>query len=406
MRATGRAERTPPLDIRRLSLTDFRNYAGLSLDLQPGAVVLTGENGAGKTNLLEAVSLFSPGRGLRRAPYAEMAREGADMAGKRDFHADMARERAGGGFAVHARLEGPFGECEIGTGTLASGQEEAEGGARRVRINGAPAKSTEEMLEWLRVVWLTPSMDGLFTGPAGDRRRFLDRLVLTIDPTHGRRTLDYERAMRGRNRLLSEGRMDESWLGAIELQMAETGVAIAAARGELLRLATAMIERLPDDSAFPKADLVIAGALEEQIGERPAVEIEEWLRGEFAAGRMRDRAAGRTLDGPQRADFLVRHRPKDMPAALCSTGEQKALLVGIVLAHARLTGEMAGMTPILLLDEIAAHFDQHRRAALFDILEDLGCQVFMTGTEPALFSALKGKAQFLTVSSGTASETD
>jgi DNA replication and repair protein RecF len=317
----------------------------------------------------------------------------------------MAREGAvGGGFAIHARLDGPFGECEIGTGTLASGPEEAESGARRVRINGAPAKSAEEMLEWLRVVWLTPSMDGLFTGPAGDRRRFLDRLVLAIDPAHGKRTLDYERAMRGRNRLLAEGRMDESWLGAIELQMAETGVAIAAARGELVRLASAMIERLPDDSAFPKADLALAGTLEEQIGERPAVEIEEWLRGELAAGRIRDRAAGRTLDGPQRADFLVRHRPKAMPAALCSTGEQKALLVGIVLAHARLTGEMAGMTPILLLDEIAAHFDQHRRAALFDILEELGCQVFMTGTEPALFSALKGKAQFLTVASGTVTE--
>jgi DNA replication and repair protein RecF len=383
VREADTARRTPPVNITRLSLTDFRNYPALALDVEPGPVVLTGENGAGKTNLLEAVSLFSPGRGLRRAPYAEMAREGA-----------------AGGFAVHARLEGPFGDCEIGTGTLAAGPEDADG-ARRVRINGAPAKSAEEMLEWLRVVWLTPSMDGLFTGPAGDRRRFLDRLVLAIDPAHGKRTLDYERAMRGRNRLLAEGRMDESWLGAIELQMAETGVAIAAARGELLRLATAMIERLPDDSAFPKAELAIAGALEEQIGQRPAVEIEEWLRGQLAAGRARDRAAGRTLDGPQRADLLVRHRPKDMPAALCSTGEQKALLVGIVLAHARLTGEMAGMTPILLLDEIAAHFDQHRRAALFDILEELGCQVFMTGTEPALFSALEGKAQFLNVAAGT-----
>ena len=397
MSETERAARTPPVNIARLSLTDFRNYSTLALDLQPGPVVLTGENGAGKTNLLEAVSLLSPGRGLRRASYPEMAREAASRA-------DVARERTGGGFAVHARLEGPFGECEIGTGTLASGPDEAEG-TRKVRINGAPAKSAEEMLEWLRVMWLTPAMDGLFTGPAGDRRRFLDRLVLAIDPAHGKRTLDYERAMRGRNRLLAEGRMDESWLGAIELQMAETGVAIAAARGELLRLASAMIERLPGDSAFPKADLAISGALEEQIGQRPAVEIEEWLRGELAAGRARDRAAGRTLDGPQRADLLVRHRPKDMPAALCSTGEQKALLVGIVLAHARLTGEMAGMTPILLLDEIAAHFDQHRRAALFDILEELGCQVFMTGTEPALFSALKGKAQFLRVASGTVTET-
>ena len=257
MREADTARRTPPVNITRLSLTDFRNYQALALDVEPGAVVLTGANGAGKTNLLEAVSLFSPGRGLRRAPDSEMAREGA-----------------AGGFAVHARLEGPFGDCEIGTGTLATGPEDADG-ARRVRINGAPAKSAEEMLEWLRVVWLTPSMDGLFTGPAGDRRRFLDRLVLAIDPAHGKRTLDYERAMRGRNRLLAEGRMDESWLGAIELQMAETGVAIAAARGELLRLATAMIERLPDDSAFPKAELAIAGALEEQIGQRPAVEIEE-----------------------------------------------------------------------------------------------------------------------------------
>jgi DNA replication and repair protein RecF len=383
VREADTAKRTPPVDIAKLSLTDFRNYRRLTLDLEPGAIVLTGENGAGKTNLLEAVSLLSPGRGLRRAPHAEMAREGA-----------------AGGFAIHAKLEGPFGECEIGTGTLASGLDDTDG-ARKVRINGAPAKSAEEMLEWLRVVWLTPSMDGLFTGPAGDRRRFLDRLVLAVDPAHGRRTLDYERAMRGRNRLLAEGRMDESWLGAIELQMAETGVAIAAARGELLRLASAMIERLPDDSAFPKADLSLAGTLEVQIGQLPAVEIEEWLRGELAAGRARDRAAGRTLDGPQRADLIVRHRPKAMPAALCSTGEQKALLVGIVLAHARLTGEMAGMTPILLLDEIAAHFDQHRRAALFDILEELGCQVFMTGTEPALFSALRGKAQFLTVAAGT-----
>ncbi len=381
MNETEAADRTRPVSINRLSLANFRNYTALALDLSPGAVVLTGENGAGKTNLLEAISLLSPGRGLRRAAYGEMARNGAED-----------------GFAIHARIEGPLGECEIGTGTLATGSE--SDGTRRVRINGSPAKSAEDMLEWLRVVWLSPAMDGLFTGPAGDRRRFLDRLVLAIDPAHGKRALDYERAMRGRNRLLAEGKSDEAWLDAIELQMAEIGVAIAAARNELLRLAKAMIERLPETGAFPKADLAIGGALEEQIGVRPAVETEEWLRQALAAGRQRDRAAGRTLDGPHRADLLVRHRPKGMPAALCSTGEQKALLVGIVLAHARLTGEMAGMTPILLLDEIAAHFDQHRRAALFDILQDLGCQAFMTGTEPALFSAIERKAQFLTVASG------
>jgi DNA replication and repair protein RecF len=373
--------------IERLSLTDFRNYHAATLDLARGAVVLTGENGAGKTNLLEAISLLSPGRGLRRATYAEMTREDAPD-----------------GFAVHARLTGPFGECEVGTG-MAGRDPEGSDGTRRIRINGANARSADEMLEWLRVVWLTPAMDGLFTGSAGDRRRFLDRLVLAIDPAHGRRTLDYERAMRGRNRLLAEGSTDARWFDGIELQMAESGVAIAAARAELVRLLSSMIERQPADSPFPKAALTLAGDLDAELDRRPAVEAEDWLRGALAAGRARDRAAGRTLDGPHRGDLLVRHRPKDMPAALCSTGEQKALLVGIVLSHARLAGELSGMTPILLLDEIAAHFDPGRRAALFAILEELGSQTFMTGTEPGLFSAMRSRAQFLTVSGGTVAET-
>ncbi|MCG7508898.1 DNA replication/repair protein RecF [Mesorhizobium retamae] len=368
--------------LTRLTLTNFRNYAALSLDLRPGAVIFTGDNGAGKTNLLEAISLFTPGRGLRRAPYGEIAREGGD-----------------GGFALHTRLDGPLGEIEIGTG-VAGGEAPGEGG-RRVRINGAATRSAEDMLEWLRVVWLTPAMDALFTGPAGDRRRFLDRLVLAIDGSHGQRALDYEKAMRGRNRLLAEGSRDGAWFEAIETQMAETGVAIAAARSEMVRLLSAMIEKLPSDGPFPQADIALAGELESEIDTMPAVDVEEKFRRALANGRDRDRAAGRTLDGPHRSDLLVRHRPKSMPAELCSTGEQKALLVGLILSHARLTAEMSGLTPVLLLDEIAAHLDAGRRAALFSILEELNCQAFMTGTDAALFSSLRGRAQFLNVDHGT-----
>ncbi|ESY19034.1 DNA replication/repair protein RecF [Mesorhizobium sp. LNJC394B00] len=373
--------------ISKLTLTNFRNYAALSIGFSPGAVVFSGDNGAGKTNLLEAISLLTPGRGLRRAPYVDVAREGGD-----------------GGFALHARLDGPEGQVEIGTG-ITGGEAAGEGG-RKVRINGAPARSADAMLEWLRVVWLTPAMDGLFPGPAADRRRFLDRLVLAIDPGHGQRALDYEKAMRGRNRLLTEGSLDGAWFDAIEMQMVETGVAIAAARAELVRLLAAMIDRLPSSGPFPQADISLFGDLESHVASAPAVDVEQRYRDALADGRERDRAAGRTLDGPHRSDLLVRHRPKAMPAELCSTGEQKALLVGIVLSHARLTGEMSAMTPILLLDEIAAHLDAGRRAALFSILEELNCQAFMTGTDAALFSSLRGRAQFLTVDHGTVGPTE
>ncbi|MER9325596.1 DNA replication/repair protein RecF [Mesorhizobium sp. M0626] len=373
--------------ISKLTLTNFRNYAALSIGFSPGAVVFSGDNGAGKTNLLEAISLLTPGRGLRRAPYVDVAREGGD-----------------GGFALHARLDGPEGQVEIGTG-ITGGEAAGEGG-RKVRINGAPARSADAMLEWLRVVWLTPAMDGLFPGPAADRRRFLDRLVLAIDPGHGQRALDYEKAMRGRNRLLTEGSRDGAWFDAIEMRMVETGVAIAAARAELVRLLAAMIDRLPSSGPFPQADISLFGDLESHVASAPAADVEQRYRDALADGRERDRAAGRTLDGPHRSDLLVRHRPKAMPAELCSTGEQKALLVGIVLSHARLTGEMSGMTPILLLDEIAAHLDAGRRAALFSILEELNCQAFMTGTDAALFSSLRGRAQFLTVDHGTVGPTE
>ncbi|MBN9044982.1 MAG: DNA replication/repair protein RecF [Rhizobiales bacterium] len=380
------ASRPERVSVRRLKLSRFRNYAELSLPLGPGHVVLTGENGAGKTNLIEAVSFLSPGRGLRRAAYDDVALTGSPESGPTSGQ---------DGFAIHATLDCMiYGEAEIGTGTAGAGE-----GGRKVRINGVAA-SGDELLDYARILWTVPAMDGLFTGGASERRRFLDRMVLAIDTAHGKRVLDYEKAMRSRNRLLSDGSSDAQWLDAIESQMAELGTAIAAARAEALRLIAAMIERLPAHGPFPKADCFLEGALEQRIGVEAALDLEEDFRRNLRDGRARDRAAGRTLDGPHRTDLLIQHRPKAMPAALCSTGEQKALLIGLVLAHARLTGELSGMAPILLLDEIAAHLDTGRRAALFGILDDLGGQTFMTGTDRALFEALAGDAQFFNVSGG------
>lgn len=377
---TSPAPKPAQVHILKLTLGNFRNYGSLALSLRPGHVVLTGENGAGKTNLLEAISFLSPGRGLRRARHEDVAKLGSE-----------------GGFAIHAELGGPFGDCRIGTGTVGS----ADG--RRVRINGETAKSTEALLEWLRVIWVTPAMDALFTGPAAERRRFLDRMVLAIDPAHAKRTIDYERSMRARNRLFADNIRDDGWFDAVDVQMADTGVAIAAARAEMVRLLATMFARVPV-GPFPKAELALAGFVETALGQRAAVDIEEEFRLRLREERGRDRVAGRTLEGPHLADLLVRHQPKDMPAASCSTGEQKALLLGLVLAHARLTAELTGTAPILLLDEISAHFDADRRAALFDILDELNCQAFMTGTESVLFSSLEGKAQFLKVSAGRVEE--
>ncbi len=371
--------------LTRLKLTDFRNYRQLALDLDNRHVVLTGENGAGKTNLMEAVSLLSPGRGLRRAAYAEISRKESET-----------------GFAVFAVLEGMQGPVEIGTS--AGGDAEAAGGSgRRLRINATNARSNDELLEHLRIVWLTPAMDGLFTGSASDRRRFLDRQVLAIDPGHGRRVLDYERAMRSRNRLLSEGRLDPAWLEGIETQMAELGVAIALARRELIAMLTKLIDERQDEGPFPQAVLLLEDFLSDIAGGN-AAELEEDFAMQLGASRDRDAAAGRTLTGPHRSDLKVRHRGKDMDAARCSTGEQKALLVGLVLAHARLTGEICGCAPLLLLDEIAAHLDAGRRQALFDLVDALGGQALMTGTDAGMFSALGERARYLTVSSGTVAD--
>ncbi len=366
--------------INRISLNAFRNYDAAALALDGRHVVLTGENGSGKTNLLEAISFLSPGRGLRRAVYADV--------GKQDSQT---------GFSIFAEVDGMDGTVEIGTG-LAAGDI----ASRRVRINGTDARSADELLDHLRILWLTPAMDGLFTGPAADRRRFLDRLVLSLDPAHGRRAANFERAMKMRNKLLEEGRYDPDWIAAVEKQMAGLGVAIVSARGELLSLLTRLGDRGEVGSAFPTADLALSGFLDGALGQ-PALDLEDRYLGMLEAGRYRDQAAGRTLEGPHRADLIVTHRQKAIDASLCSTGEQKALLAGLVLSHAQLTATMTGAAPILLLDEIGAHFDAARRAALFDLIGHIGGQAFMTGTDRHLFESLGDRAQWFTVAHGAIS---
>ena len=346
--------------LSRLVLTNFRNHTDLALDAGPSFVVLTGENGAGKTNVLEAVSLLAPGRGLRRAALS-----------------DVARNDGPGGFGVRSVLDDG---TELATGTVASAPER-----RIVRIQSAPAAATA-LAEWLTVLWLTPAMDRLFVEAAGERRRFLDRLTLALAPGHAVNANRYDAAMRARNRLLADERpADPEWLTALEGQMAEHGAAIAAARADTV---AALGERLAAQSDGPFA--------------RAQIALDGWTAGdlatELAHGRSRDAAAGRTLAGPHRTDLAVVHAGKRQPAALSSTGEQKALLLGIVIAHAELVAERTGRPPVLLLDEVAAHLDPVRRAALYDRLAGRG-QVWMTGTEAALFDGLSGTATRITLGS-------
>ncbi len=336
--------------LSRLVLTDVRNHAALSLAPGAGFVVLTGANGAGKTNVLEAVSLLAPGRGLRRSALTEVARSDGP-----------------GGFGIAGTLEDGV---TLGTGTLAAAPER-----RVVRVNGAATPATA-LAERLAVLWLTPAMDRLFTEAAGGRRRFLDRLTLALEPGHARDGARYEAAMRDRNRLLAHGTLDPDWLAALEAQMAQHGAALDAARRRTVAALDAAL------AAQPPGDIARARiALEGWSGD--AGTLAEALR----QGRARDAAAGRTMSGPHRGDLIVMHVDKARPAATASTGEQKALLLAIVLAHAELVAAIAGRAPVLLLDEVAAHLDPARRTALFARLSPLG-QVWMTGTERALFAAI------------------
>ncbi|WP_319487053.1 DNA replication/repair protein RecF [uncultured Cohaesibacter sp.] len=371
--------------VSTISLSNFRNYASLQLPLSGCHVVLTGPNGSGKTNLLEAISFLSPGRGMRRVAYTEIARE----------------QSPEGSWAVSVALDSPMGEIKLGTG-LQNGPDGLL--QRRIRINGATAKSAESLSDHISVLWLTPQMDSLFIGAASERRKWLDRMVLAIDKAHGTRVNAFEKAMRQRNRLLDEAPQETVWLDGIEAQMAEFGSAIATARAELISLLNRSLSILHGEdgsSAFPNALLGLEGALESEAFARPAIESEEHYRTVLKQGRGRDRAAGRTLIGPHRSDLLVRHGPKDMTAAKCSTGEQKALLLGIVLGHAHLVAERAGRTPVVLLDEVAAHLDETRRLALFDLLDRLGCQAFVTGTDDRIFLPLGERAERFHVSCGT-----
>ena len=341
------------MPLSRLTLTDFRSYESATVETGPGFVLLFGENGAGKTNLLEAVSMLSPGRGLRGAALSDMARQGGSRA-----------------WAVAARI----GEADLGTGTLPSVPER-----RQVRVNGAPA-SVNSLSEWLSVLWLTPAMDRLFTGGTGDRRRFLDRLVLAIEPAHAHHATRYDAAMRARNKLLSEESWDESWLASLELAMAEHGAELDAARRRTVAALDSQQAGAPDDE-FARAEIALEG----------------WNPGDLVAtlraNRTRDAGAGRAVEGPHRQDLAVLHRAKQMPAAQSSTGEQKALLLGLVLAHADLVAERRGAPPILLLDEVAAHLDPKRRQALFARLEGRG-QVWMTATEADLFDGVGEASRF------------
>jgi len=360
-------------------LADFRSYPALDLCLDAGPIVLTGENGAGKTNLIEAISLLSPGRGLRRAELAECARIGGP-----------------GTFAVSVEVATRDGLIQLGTGTEAQPDGTL---LRRYRLNREPIPSIRGFADHVRVVWLTPAMDSLFAGPAGDRRRFLDRLVLALDAEHGSRVNALERALRNRNRLLEDGQQDR-WLDAAEREIAELGVAVAAARQQTIAHLSRVITATKDASPFPFAELMLKGEIEELIGSRPALEVEEVYRRLLRQNRARDAAASRTLIGPHASDLLVRHGVKQADAARSSTGEQKALLVGLVLAHARLVAVLSGIAPFILLDEIAAHLDAARRQALYERLAGLQAQVFLTGADRAAFAGLEGRATILKVVPG------
>ncbi|MDE1971811.1 MAG: DNA replication/repair protein RecF [Hyphomicrobiales bacterium] len=366
--------------IRRLTLSNFRNYRAATLDADGWPIVLVGPNGAGKTNLIEAISFLAPGRGLRRAAPGEVA-----------FH------EGDGSWAVAAEIEGALGLATLGTGIERVAEDETLG--RQCRIDRETVTSAAAFADHLRVVWLVPAMDTLFAGAPSERRRFLDRLALAVDAEHAGRVNALDRALRGRNRLLSEPAPDRHWLDAIEHETAELAVAVAAVRAEAVsRLAAVLASR--KDSNFPPAEIAIEGWMEKLLPAHPAVEVEERYRGVLRDNRSRDAAAGRTLDGPHLTDLAVVYARKGIAAADASTGEQKALLIGLVLAQARLITEMSGSTPVLLLDEVVAHLDPSRRAALHAELATLGAQVWMTGADPAQFAEVARDVAMFEVNSG------
>lgn len=369
--------------IYRLTLTHFRNYHAASLQAHGNMVVLVGPNGAGKTNCLEAISFLSPGRGLRRTTLENVADKQGD-----------------GSWAVSAEVEGALGLATLGTGIDTSSGDGPTATSRRCRIDRESVSSATAFGDHLRMVWLTPSMDGLFVGAASERRRFFDRLVLAIDSEHSSRVSALDRSLRSRNRLLEVRNYDDHWCGAIERETAELAVAVAAMRGQTVIRLAAMLRERGQTSIFPSARITLDGWMENALLIEPATTVEDRYREILRDSRARDAAAGRTLNGPHLTDLQVIYEPKNMAARDASTGEQKALLIGLVLAHASLVTDMTGITPVLLLDEVVAHLDPGRRMALFDELAKLGAQVWMTGADPAAFTDIGTSGEIFDVESG------
>jgi DNA replication and repair protein RecF len=367
--------------VLRLTLSNFRNYHAAALDAGATTIALVGPNGAGKTNLIEAISFLAPGRGLRRATLDEVAFSEGD-----------------GSWAVSAEIEGALGLATLGTG-IERPLDDGASLSRKFRIDREPASSAAAFADHLRVIWLVPAMDSLFVGAPAERRRFLDRLVLAVDAEHGSRVAALERALRSRNRLLEDPRPDAHWLDAVEHETAELAVAVAGLRVETVRRLEAVLAARKH-AAFPPPELALDGWMEKLIPAHPAGEIEERYRAVLRDNRGRDAAAGRTLDGPHVTDLAVTYAHKGIAAADASTGEQKALLIGLVLAHARLIAEMTQFAPVLLLDEVVAHLDPARRAALQAELGALNTQVWMTSADPALFAEVGDDALFVDVADG------
>jgi DNA replication and repair protein RecF len=369
------------LRLTRLRLTDFRSWAALEARFDAPVVAIAGGNGAGKTNLLEAISLLGPGRGLRGARMAELGRRVDGVARP---------------WAVAGRFASPQGVFDIGTGSDPEGTSER----RAFRLDGQPVRVQAELADRVAAVWLTPQMDRLFQEGAAGRRRFLDRLAWALEPAHARDVAAHDNAMAQRNRLLAEGRAEPRWLAALEDAMARHAVAAAATRRALTLRLNAAMAAAGTGGAFPSARMDLLCPIAAALADRPALAVEDALREGLAADRRRDAAAGGAARGAHRADMTLVHLPKDQPAELCSTGEQKALLVSVVLAHAALIADARGFAPLLLLDEVAAHLDQARREALFAALAALPAQSFLTGTEAEVFRPLAGIAAMFRAGDG------
>ncbi len=379
--STGLSDACTRIRVSTLSLGHFRNYTHARLEVGIGPVVLTGRNGAGKTNILEAVSLLTPGRGLRRAKLPELDSYNIDQA-----------------WTVAATVHGLQGEVKLGTGRSPDSSEQPD--KRLIRVDGKPAKSQAELARHISAIWLTPQMEQLFNQGTSEGRKFLDRLVYSFDPDHASRINEYEYAMRERNRLLADGRADAIWLDALEQTMAETGAAVAQARLSAVESLNHAISL--SKNSFPKAHISVAGTVEEMLQHgMAAVAVEDAFKNALNQSRRQDAAAGRTLSGTHRSEMRVFHMEKEMPAEACSTGEQKTMLLSMALAQVRSGMLWKGVIPILLLDEVAAHLDTIRRLELFEEICQIGAQVWMTGTDPKFFEELMGKARFFEVENGT-----